>query len=349
MKSDIFSMPWRVWGRRIPARPEIAVINRIRQAFDKPFPGVLQGIGDDCAVVRLGKKNYLVTTDVLLEGVHFLPETVPPRRLGRKALAVNLSDIAAMGGRPLFAFLNLGLPKPVPTKILGSFISGFRQEADRYGLALLGGDTFYSPERISLGITVIGEAGDSIPYRSQAKVGDRIFVSGCLGDAAAGLDLLTRAGEVPGGLLKKYHQQLIAAHQDPVPQIPLGRFLVSGGYARAMIDLSDGLATDLRHICQASRVGAIIEEEKIPLSKALRAAGPHLNHPLLYFALQGGEDYQLLFTSAKGSVLALQKETLDRFQVRLTEIGEIISGDKIFIRKNGKIKKLKVYGYDHFQ
>jgi thiamine-monophosphate kinase len=328
---------------------EIDVIKGIKKAFEKPFPGVIRGIGDDCAVIRLGRRKYLVTTDALVEGVHFLSQTLPPHKLGGKSLAVNISDIAAMGGDPLFAFLNLGLPKPIPEGFLSSFLRGFKKEAQRFQVALLGGDTFLSPGGISIGITVIGRAADDIPYRSRAKVGDRIFVSGFLGDSAAGLTLLRQENKDQFGLPERVLRFLIRAHQNPEPKLRLGQFLVRRRYVRAMIDLSDGLGSDLRHICQASGVGAQLDKDSLPLSGALLTAAPYLKRTPLSLALQGGEDYQLLFTVPKTVASRMEKAALVSLNQKLFDIGEIIPGEKIFLRTAEKIKEVKVYGYDHFK
>jgi thiamine-monophosphate kinase len=328
---------------------ELEVIKGIQRSFEKPFPGVLRGIGDDCAVIRMGGKNYLVTTDALQEGVHFLPRTLSPRQLGGKALAVNISDIAAMGGEPLFAFLNLGLPKPLPRGFLSSFLTGLKKEAERFRVALLGGDTFLSPGGISIGLTLIGRAAGYIPYRSQAREGDRIFVSGWLGDSAAGLELLRRDLRDPSRLPESLRRILVRAHQRPEPRLILGRFLVRHRYVRAMIDLSDGLATDLRHICQASGVGALLDQDRLPLSVALLKAAKALKKSPLALALQGGEDYQLLFTVPKTLASRMEKAVSASLGQNLFNIGEIVSGKKIFLKATDTITEMRVFGYDHFK
>jgi thiamine-monophosphate kinase len=328
---------------------ELEVIRGIKKAFDRPFPGVIRGIGDDCAVVRIGGKTVLVTTDALLEGVHFLPQTMPPYPLGRKALAVNLSDIAAMGGEPLFAFLTLGLPKPVPRGFLSSFLKGFKKEADRFKVALLGGDTLFSPGGISIGITLVGLASRHIPYRSRARAGDRIFVSGFLGDSAAGLELLKREGGQKIKIPREIRTVLIKAHQLPEPRLSLGRFLVRRRYVRAMIDLSDGLASDLRQICQASGVGARLDLARLPLSAALLKTAAALERDPFGLALQGGEDYQLLFTVPKTNAALMEKAAWTALRQKLFDIGEIIPGRKIYLGTPHAVEELRVYGYDHFQ
>jgi thiamine-monophosphate kinase len=327
---------------------ESAIINLFRKSFGHPFPGMIRGIGDDCAVLRTAGHPWLVTTDALVEGVHFRLETNPPFRLGKKCLAVNLSDIAAMGGIPRFAFLNLGLPRPVPRGFLTPFIRGLKEEAEKFSVALAGGDTHQSTPGICIGLTVIGEADGAIAYRSGAKVGDRLYVSGTLGQSAAGFRLLTKFQKNPAPLRSKDFRELLHAHQDPEPKVALGHFLVRQRLVRAMIDLSDGLASDLRHMCRASGVGAILDADQIPLSPALRAAADLLKTSPLQLALTGGEDYQLLFSVPKDRVKKMETQVVKQFMRPVHPIGEIISGQKLFIKFSKRVRMLKETGFDHF-
>jgi thiamine-monophosphate kinase len=327
---------------------ETDIIASFHRAFNRPASGLIKGIGDDCAVFRSGGRNWLVTTDALVEGVHFRLETNPPYRLGKKCLAVNLSDIAAMGGIPRYAFLNLGLPQPVPRGFLPLFIKGLKEEAEKFSVALAGGDTHQSPQGISIGLTVIGEAAENPAYRSGAKAGDRLYVSGCLGQSAAGFRLLTKIQKHSTLLRPGHLRELIKAHQDPEPQVALGHFLVRRRLVRAMIDLSDGLATDLRHICRASGVGALLDADQIPLSPALKAAADPLETSPLQLALTGGEDYQLLFSVPKGLVKKVESGVREQFKRPLYPIGEIIPGQKIFIKFSNRVRILKETGFDHF-
>ena len=309
---------------------------------------MVQGIGDDCAVLRTEGQHWLVTTDALVEGVHFRLETHPPRRLGKKCLAVNLSDIAAMGGIPRFAFLNLGLPKPVPRGFLSPFIKGIKEEAEKFSVALAGGDTHQSPRGIAIGLTVIGVAAGPIAYRSGAEVGHRLYVSGWLGQSAAGFKLLAKSRKQPTALKPAFRRELIQAHQDPEPQVALGHFLTHRGFVGAMTDLSDGLASDLQNICRASGVGALLHEDQIPLSTALRAAAAWIHTAPLPLALTGGEDYHLLFSVPAGLAQKMETQVTKVFKRPVYPIGEIISGQKIFIECSGKVRILKETGFDHF-
>ena len=327
---------------------ESAIIRLFQKAFDQPSPGLVQGIGDDCAVLRNEGRHWLVTTDALVEGVHFRLETNPPYRLGKKCLAVNLSDIGAMGGIPRFAFLNLGLPRPVPRGFLAPFIKGLKEAAEKFSVALAGGDTHQSPRGISIGLTVIGEAAGNPAYRSGAQVGDRLYVSGCLGQSAAGFRLLTKFQKQPAPISQRHLRELIKAHQDPEPQVALGHFLVRQRLVRAMIDLSDGLASDLRHICRASGVGALLDADQIPLSPALRSAAKPLKTSPLQLALTGGEDYHLLFSVPNGLAKRMEARVMKQFRRPAYPIGEIISGQKIFIKSSNTVRILKETGFDHF-
>lgn len=327
---------------------EVDIIAALRRAFTRQAPGLVQGIGDDCAVLRLGGRNWLVTTDSLVEEVHFRADTISPYRLGRKSLAVNLSDIAAMGGLPRYAFLNLGLPRPIPKGFLSSFMRGLRAEAVTFGVALAGGDTHASPGGIAVGLTVIGECGPRPAYRSAAKPGDLLYVSGFLGQAAAGMMLQTGRGSLPKRIIAPHRRELIDAHQLPQPQVALGRLLVAGGWVGAMIDLSDGLASDLRHICRASGVGAVIDADRVPLSPALRQAANLLAEDPLELALRGGEDYQLLFTVPPRSKKKAEDRVARRLGRKIFPIGEIISSKRVLIKSAGRLTPLRIRGFDHF-
>jgi thiamine-monophosphate kinase len=328
---------------------ETAIIALFRKAFVRPFPGLVQGIGDDCAVLRTKGRPWLVTSDALVEGVHFRLENHPPRRLGKKCLAVNLSDIAAMGGIPRFAFLNLGLPRPVPRGFLSPFIKGLTEEADKFSVALAGGDTHQSPQGIALALTLIGEASGKIAYRSGAKVGDLLYVSGFLGQSAAGFRLLTKFEKQPVPLKPALARELIKAHQEPEPQVALGHFLVQRGFVSAMIDLSDGLASDLRHICRASEVGALLDADQIPISPALRAAAEWIESAPLAMALSGGEDYQLLFSVPAGLAGKMETQVVNRFKRPVYPIGKIIGDSKMLLKSSTGLRILKETGFDHFR
>jgi len=287
------------------------------------------GIGDDCAVIDVPKDHEaLVTTDFTLEGIHFRREWHPAESVGHRCLARGLSDIAAMGGEPRAAFLSLALPRKLPQRWVDQFFGGLLKLAKRYSVQLAGGDIAESPAGVLADIMVLG----SIPkrravLRSGARVGDFVYVTGTLGASVSTLELL-REG-------KKPRMAAHPRHFHPDPRIAIGRYLREKKLASAMIDTSDGLSVDLQHICDESRVGAVIYAESLP-----RVAGPRG----LEFALHGGEDYELLFTAAKRKVVPNEIAG-----VSITRIGEIVGGKAVKVATaDGRTKRLKVGGWEHF-
>ncbi len=261
---------------------------------------VQHGIGDDCAVLDLdGERSLLVTTDLLVEGVHFLRETITPWQLGWKAMAVNISDIAAMGGTPRAAFAAAGLVPGVDLDWLTALRDGMRACAGRYGVDLLGGDTSGARQDAVLCLTLLGTAArDQVVLRSGARPGDVAFLGGPVGLSAAGLWALGDGREPAQRMDTAQRERLVKAHLEPRPQVELGRWLAQRGLATAMMDVSDGVLQDLGHICRASGVGALVAGETLPVGRALAQAGALgcCAEPWR-FALSGGEDYVLLFTA----------------------------------------------------
>ena len=315
---------------------ERRVIAKIRRSFDRGRKDVLVGIGDDAALVRT-PGSLLLTTDVLVEDEDFRLADHPPRLLGRKALNVNLSDIAAMGGRPLHALVGLALPGTVEAKWLDDFMAGFRSAAHQADVALIGGD-LSGAEKVMISVTVTGSVKFPVK-RSGARPGDSIYVSGTLGDAAGGLRLVEKGGV--SGVVKAV-RPLVKAFLDPSPRLELGACLAEGRLASAMIDLSDGLSVDLGHICEESRVGAEVEAPLVPISAALDC----LARDPLAMALNGGEDYELLFTVRPAKRAAVEA-LAERFG--LTRIGLITPGRRIVLTGPGKNRRpLKARGFEHF-
>lgn len=304
---------------------------------------LILGIGDDCAVQRIADGRVsLLTTDTLIEGVHFDRRWHPEDLLGRKAVSVNVSDIAAMGGRPQFALLSLGVSSECDKKWLDGFLAGFNSVLEEYSLCLIGGDTVHSGERLMISVTVVGEmAEDNVCYRSGAKVGDLIWVSGFLGEAAAGLELCRK--NITGN---KTYKPLVKAHLDPEPKVVLGVEMAESRLVNAMMDISDGLATDLAHICSASGVGAEIDRSAIPLSAALLAASQELNCSPLDLALKGGEDYQLVFTSPperRESVITIASN----LGMKIYCVGRIVDDSGVFLCQGKKRIDISYRGYEH--
>jgi thiamine-monophosphate kinase len=316
---------------------ERRVISRIRRLSPQEAPSVVMGIGDDAAVVRI-PGNLLITKDLLVENVDFRRDLHPPRLLGRKSINVSLSDIAAMGGRPLHAVLGLALPGDLDEAWLSAFLAGFRDASRDACVALVGGDISRA-RQIVISVTVTGEAKTFVG-RGGARPGDRIFVSGTLGDAAQGLQLLEK-GFRPGK--DRAAGRLLKAFLDPEPRLELGAFLARRKLASALIDVSDGLSVDLAHICEESGVGASVELGRIPVSKELRRSS---KRPL-DLALNGGEDFELLFMVRPRNVPRLRR-VAKRFKI--TAIGRITAGRKILaVDSAGKKKPLQVRGYEHFR
>jgi thiamine-monophosphate kinase len=307
-------------------------------------PSLLQGIGDDVAVIEMEKKVLLATTDILIEGVHFSRSWIDPRRLGMKALTVNLSDIAAMGGTPKYFLVSLGLPGDLPFSFVSSFYLGLKEAAKRFGVDLVGGDTSHS-QKIVVNICLLGEGRKgSILFRKGAAAGDHLFVSGTLGDSALGLNILRKGGLTarPNGLIRK--------HLCPVPRIELGRALGKDRLATAMIDVSDGLLIDTKHLLDESGVGARIWEERIPLSGLYRRWVRLYSKDPLRIALTGGEDYELLFTAPPGARRKIMP-LAGSLNLPITCIGEIRPRKEGFrlIRKNGTEYSPAFLGFEHFR
>lgn len=321
---------------------EFGLIEWIRRAVPQ-HPALRLGIGDDCAVTRLQPgEELLTTTDLLIEGVHFRRDWTDLYRLGRKCVAVNVSDLAAMGGEPRFLFLGLGLPATMSVEECKTFLQGVLDAATLYGAVLAGGDTCGSPGPLLISVTAEGAApaGRAV-CRSGARPGDRLYVSGTVGDSALALREL-RAGRIPAATLAE-------RHHDPTARANLGRELRKAGLASAMIDISDGLLADLGHLLQASACGAVVESVALPLSSDVAAAVGD-DATLLDLVLHGGEDYELLFTvPAEAQSLVVQLAATQG--IALTEIGQIVARDAGLTVKGPGGKALEPHhsGFDHFR
>ena len=299
---------------------------------------ILTGIGDDCAVLRLpAGQDSLVTTDFTLEGTHFRRDWHPPDSVGHRCLARGLSDIAAMGGEPVAVFLSLALPRDLPQSWVDRFARGLIRLAEKHGARLAGGDTAESPNGILADIVVVGSVpkGKAI-LRSGAKDGDKIYVSGELGGSAAAIERVRTQGKRNKVNLRDY-----VRHFFPEPRLELGRILRERGLASAMIDTSDGLSTDLAHICEESGVGAEIDSSLIP--RAWTGRPPR--EVDLDLALHGGEDYELLFTAPASKRVPQQLA-----RVAITQIGQITRARGVFLRGATGVRQVfRPQGWEHFQ
>jgi thiamine-monophosphate kinase len=348
---------------RTPSRSEFDFISSLRQqalrrsrakrsSLPSSYSTLFFGIGDDAAVI--GQRDgfcSVVTADLLVEEIDFRLATTTPRLLGQKALAVSLSDIAAMGARPRWSLLSIGVPDGIwHSRFPDEFYEGFFALADRWDVQLIGGDVSRTPEKVLIDSIVIGEVerGHAVP-RSGARPGDHIFVTGDLGASALGLRLLER--DMNRWAAQRDDQRAveraIRRHRRPEPRIPWGRMLGEEDLATAMIDLSDGLSSDLAHLCHESHVGAEIVAGRIPIDPLIANLCEELSIDPLEAALSGGEDFELLFT--------IDPRDLPRLPKRLggvpaTYIGDVRNRlDGIAIRQGRSLRPLKARGFMHFR
>ncbi len=316
---------------------EFSLIDRIAKKFEYKND-VLKGIGDDTAVIKLNKNKYLLyTCDSLVSGIHFSEKYSVPYQIGRKAAAVNISDIAAMGGQPNHCLVSLFLPKGTTKKFIDELYQGLTEECRLYDIDIVGGNIAKSNQFI-IDLFLVGEVfPQNLLLRSGAKVGDLVLVTGNLGDSAAGLKLLQNPQlNIP----ERDKKRLISRHLTPIPRIKEAMLISKSKKATSMIDISDGLSSDLLHICQASQVSVKLFVDKIPVSDSVK----------IDLALNGGEDYELCFTMpakyASDFSHKLEKETT----TKVTIVGEIIPQiqGRWLINSTGKKFPLKAKGWDHF-
>lgn len=327
---------------------EFGLIARIKSSWPVSSPQVIQGIGDDAAVSSLGPENDLVSTvDLLIEGVHFDLAYIDPYPLGRKSLAVNLSDLAAMGAIPRWMLISLALPSGHSLEFIDQFFAGLQAVAQAHGVSLIGGDTSSSPDHFFISITLLGEGKkDALVFRHGAEPGDDLYVTGTIGDSLLGLH---RARSLRGRASTPEEKFLLERHLDPTPRLQEGRVLAERKLARAMIDISDGLLSDLHHICEESRVGALIWADRIPQSPAFRSLVPASPGEGWKWALKSGEDYELLFSASPEraeELTALGKA----WPCGITRIGRVEprSHGVVVRDEKGPVDPSSLKGYDHF-
>ena len=316
------------------SRGEFGFIDYINAVF--PVPEGTVGIGDDCAVLPAGEGELLFSTDLLMEGVHFLRSESSPEDVGWKAAAVNLSDIAAMGGKPVATFLSIALPKDAQGEWAERFIEGYRQISSQYDVPLLGGDTTSSLRDIAVNVGILGrcQSGKRL-MRSGAKVGETIYVTGPLGDSAAGLQAILK-----GIRRSEEVKSLIERHKRPLPRVDAGVILIQSGKVGAMMDISDGIASDMRHIMKASKVGAVIELDRLPLSSELISVCAEQGWDRYWLSTSGGEDFELLFTGPDG----LENE----LDIKVYPVGKIVDGNELTWTVEGNAVDYDYMGYKHF-
>lgn len=320
-------------------------IGQIRERFSGLVPAGTEGIGDDCAVIPTGGgESLVVTTDMLVEDVHFVRQKISPEQLGHKSLAVNLSDVAAMGAEPRGSFLSIGLPACLDEAWRDSFLTGYQTLSKQYGVPLLGGDTTAS-DKLVVNVTAIGNAPNThLKRRSGAKPGDLICVTGNLGDSAAGLRLLLAKDE-----FSTDEQTLVDTHYCPKPFVHEGVWLGGQPAVHAMMDVSDGIASDLVHIVKASGVSARVELAQLPLSAPLQRVCAEQGWNPQELAASGGEDYVLLLTADALELTELNKSYHALFGHELTVIGQIVSGEPAIVWLNsGEPAAVEWKGFSHF-
>lgn len=312
----------------------------------EPAAGAVDfAIGDDASLLRLPPGTQLVTTiDALIEEVHFRRDWSRPEDLGWKALAVNVSDLGAMGARPLAALISVALPPDLPVSWIDRFYQGLGECAKHYGCPLVGGDTVRAPKHLALSVTALG----SVPIgkavrRAGAEVGDLLCVTGALGESGAGLELLQRSTT-----WKDEYASLYQWHLRPQPPVGAGAALAEAGLPTAMMDLSDGLASDLRHLTRASGVGATVDANLLPISDPTRQAAQELGVDPFRWTLFGGEDYQLLFTVPQNR-FAEVAPTLAPLGVTATIIGKITTCGLKLQLPDGTTQDLRPEGFHHFE
>lgn len=322
---------------------ELSALRSIEERFYKVSKDIELGIGDDAAAVRFAADNLVLsTTDTQVEDVHFIKSLITPPELARKAVAVSVSDIGAMGGVPRFILASVGFSDGEDEGYLDELISGFLTSLEEFKVELIGGN-LSSSDKLFLDITVLGEVEpDLMVKRSGAKPGDLIYVSGTLGDSALGLKVLQESESIQGA------QSLVNRHLNPQPRLAIGRELALNQIPTSMIDVSDGLLLDLERITIKQGVGAIIELDMVPRSKEYGSFVEQYYEDAYKPALSGGEDYELLFTSnesRKGDIQAIS----EKLKIQITEIGQVTESISLnVVNTNGENKAINERGFVHF-
>ena len=327
---------------------EAEIISRIRRRA-RATDQVLTGIGDDAAVLRHGAATDLIACcDLMAEGVHFRREWAAPRLIGYKALAVTLSDVAAMGGVARFAMMSIALPRTLPAGFIEELLEGIFELADSAGVSIIGGDTSSSVDSLFVDTSVIGEcaAGRAIT-RKGAKAGNAIYVTGALGAASLGLSLLEQGARLANLAGSDARAEALMKHLTPAPRLKLGQAIGERGLATAMIDISDGLSTDLWHVLDESDCGAIIKADAIPIAGCVqRLATGDSKINTLRLALDGGEEYELLFTAPPENQTEIA-ELSEEFAVPVTAIGRIVADKGLRLERDGSLEQVPPSGYEH--
>lgn len=328
---------------------EFGLIERIKKIVPKDSgENIKLGIGDDTAIIKITAQKWLLATcDIQIEDTHFRIRHSSPYQIGRRAMTVNLSDIASMGGKPTYALVSAGLPPNLQVEFFDDLFKGMGDALAEHGAFIIGGNLSHTTEKLIIDIFLLGEISpDQILLRSGAKPSDRIFVTGTLGASASGFYVLEHFRE---DYPKKF-AHLVLSHLEPMARIETGQKIAKSGYATSMIDISDGLAGDLKHICDESCVGAEIFAGNIPFPETIDELADTISKGKLDLALHGGEDYELLFTMQSSTPSQLIEKIATETKVKITEIGRIVSkeeGYNILAADNQRVP-LQPKGWDHF-
>ncbi len=337
---------------RVGELGEFGLIDRIARLVPASSPDVVVGIGDDVAVLRFGPSDYLLATcDIQVEHVHFRRDWIGPRQLGRRVAAVNMSDIAAMGGWPSWGLVSLALPDDVEVAYVEELYRGLREEFQAVDGCVVGGNISRHPAGLVVDFTLLGRVEpESLVLRRGARPGDRVLVTGTLGDSRAGLEILRNASlEVPGSI----RERVISRHLTPSARSKAGRFLGFSGRVHAMADVSDGLLADLSHLCRASGVSACIRAADVPVGEGCRHVASALGLDPLRWALTGGEDYELLFMVSPEDAETLMdqlREEADTMCGVIGDVGEGPPGVVVTLPGGERLSaaSMEALGWDHF-
>ena len=323
--------------------------NIINILKEQNLPRNINGIGDDCAVIPKNKNiSWLISTDALIEDVHFSLNTITPYDLGAKSVKVNISDITAMGGTPKFVFISCAIPKNIDYSFITNFISGIKKQATDYNIYLLGGDTTASKSKLFISITIIGQSeNNKIKYRSSAKISDFVCITGRPGLSASGLDLINTKSLQND----KYIKELINSHISPYIYLNESNFLANFSKINAMIDCSDGLNKDISRICEASNCSINIYLDEIPIDNNLLKICQKFNWDVNKYLLSGGEDYYLIFTINSKFYEKISKEYLSKFNKKFYKIGTVIQKKEKLISyfQNGIEFQNHYKDFNHFK
>ncbi|MFB3896149.1 MAG: thiamine-phosphate kinase [bacterium] len=329
---------------------EFELIERLARSLNKPGKNVIVGIGDDAAVIDIGTPDYMLfTTDMLVENIHFSRSYASGYQIGWRSMAANISDIAAMGGIPGVAAVSFGAAGDAEVEWVEDLYQGMQELAAKYGVDIIGGDTVSSPQ-IIINIALTGRVSISnLSLRSHAQLGDLILTTGDFGGSAAGLEVL-QENKSEIRIPQSEIDYVVSRHLTPEPRIDASQIIAKHPQCHALTDSSDGLACDLRNIGMASGVGAKVYADKIPIHPATKKVAELANKRPIDFALQGGEDFELVFTMPPDAALDVKQEVEEKLKLPISIIGDIVDKDQgiVILLPDGTAETLTKFGYNHF-